>query len=440
MKFYLDKNTVITSIGQNQYIISNKSDGREITIDETGLDFIQAIDYKPTSSTEILRKVIAKYDSTVEEELSKDLTEFLDFLTKAGFIKSVDESLHKLQINLTEKCNERCIHCYIPEEKRRKGGILDYPLISDLIDEFCEMGGSELVLSGGEVLLHPDIKQIVGYAASKGCDISILSNLSLLDDELIHILKEHNVEVQTSLYSTNEKIHDAITQRAGSCHKTMKAIKALCSARIPVTISCIVMRTNKDDFAGVLDFGKQTGATVQCNCGLNMDLDFNDKNTSNRLTEDDVRDFYVTLFRHQQKLGNKSYSLRTHDISSMTDNSDWHLKQYPCLELHSSCSINGNGDVCPCGSFGLVMGNIKTKSLKEIWHEATLNNDIFQLLNDDMGICASCENYEFCYVCPSVKYNSGKGDFAKIDAYMCRIAQIASEVENKFNDEKTQLK
>ena len=142
------------------------------------------------------------------------------------------------------------------------------------------------------------------------------------------------------------------------------------------------MRTNKNDFTGVLDFGKQTGAAVQCNCGLNMDLDFNTKNISNRLTEEEVRDFYVTLFNHQLMLGNKSFTLRTHDVSSMTNSPEWYGKQYPCLEIHNSCSINGNGDICPCGSFGLVMGNIKTKSLKEIWHEATLNNDIFQLLND----------------------------------------------------------
>ncbi len=440
MKFYLDKNTVITSIGQNQYNISNKSDGRAITIDETGLDFIHAVDYMPISFSEILQEVIANYDNSVKDEISKDLTEFLDFLTKAGFIKSVDESLHKLQINLTEKCNERCIHCYIPEEKRCKGGVLDYSLIIDTIDDFCKMGGKELVLSGGEAFLHPNLEQIIEYAASKKCDISILSNLSLLDESMLRIIKKHHIEVQTSLFSTNEIIHDSITCRAGSCHKTMDAIRTLCHAGVPVTISCIVMRTNKNDFTGVLDFGKQTGAAVQCNCGLNMDLDFNTKNISNRLTEEEVRDFYVTLFNHQLMLGNKSFTLRTHDVSSMTNSPEWYGKQYPCLEIHNSCSINGNGDICPCGSFGLVMGNIKTKSLKEIWHEATLNNDIFQLLNDDMGICASCENYEFCYVCPSVKYNSGKGDFAKIDAYMCRIAQIASEVENKFNDEKTQLK
>lgn len=440
MKFYLDKDTVITPIGQNQYNISNKSDGREITIDGVGLDFIQAIDYKPTSSIEILRKVIAKYDNSVEEEVSKDLTEFMDFLTKAGFIKFFDESLHKLQINLTEKCNERCIHCYIPEEKRCKGGVLDYSLIIDTINEFCEMGGTELVLSGGEAFLHPYLEQIVDYAASKKCDISILSNLSLLDERMLRIIKKHHIEVQTSLFSTNENIHDAITCRAGSCHKTMEAIKSLCKAKIPITISCIVMKMNKDDFTGVLDFGKQTGAMVQCNCALNMDLDFNTKNISNRLTEEEVRDFYITLFNHQLLLGNKSFTLHTHDISSMTDYPEWYLKQYPCLEIHNSCSINGNGDICPCGSFGHVMGNIKTKSLKEIWHEAILNDDIFKLLNDDMGLCASCENYEFCYVCPSLKYNSWRGDFSKIDTYMCRVAQIASEVENKFRYDRTHLK
>ncbi|MCH5318860.1 MAG: radical SAM protein [Paramuribaculum sp.] len=433
MKFYIDKNTVITYIGQNQYKVRNGSDGIEIIIDETGLDFIQAIDYIPTTLTEIMQRVIANYDNAVEEEVSKDLADFLDFMTKTGFIKKIDESLRKLQINLTERCNERCIHCYIPEEKRSRGGTLDYQLLESLIDDFCEMGGKELVLSGGEALLHPDLKQIVGYATSKGCSISILSNLSTLDERLIHILKKHHVEVQTSLYSTNEIIHDAITCRKGSCKKTKDAIKSLCHAGVPLTISCIVMRTNKDDFTSVLDFGESIGAIVQCNCGLNMDLDFNKKNISNRLTEEEVRDFYVALFNCQRKLGNKLFTLRTHDISSMTENLKWHLKQYPCLEIHSSCSVNGNGDVCPCGSFGLVIGNIKTRSLKEIWQEANLNNGIFKLLNEGMGICGSCKDYEFCYVCPSVKYNGGNGNFLKTDPYMCRVAQIASEVEKEFN-------
>lgn len=432
MKFYLDSDIVITPIGQNQYNIRNNSNGSEITIDEAGMDFFKEIDFRPSSKSEILKKISAKFEDAPVEEMSNDLTEFLNFLTNTGFVHCIKEDLQKLQINLTEKCNERCIHCYIPQEKRIRGGVLNYELILELIDQLCEMGGNEVVLSGGEALLHPNLGQIVEYAAAKGCDISILSNLSLLDDNLLSIIRKHQVEIQVSLYSTNEDVHDAITRRQGSCRKTMEAIENLRRYDIPVTISCIVMKTNKDDFTGVLDFGKQIGANVQCNCGLNMDLDFNDKNLSNRLTCDEVRDFYIKLFNHQLKLGNNSFTLRIHDISSMKGSPSWYQKQYPCSEIHYSCSINGNGDVCPCGSFGYVMGNIKIKSLKEIWNEAILNDRIFQLLNEDMGLCASCKDYEYCYVCPSVKYNSGHGDFAAIDTYMCRVAQIASEVENEF--------
>lgn len=433
MKYFLNKNTIITSLGQNQYSVKNKSDGKEITIDDTGWNFLQAIEYTPTCLTNIMQKVLDKYDNAFGEEISKDLIDFLEFLNKEDFIKCISENLDKLQINLTERCNERCIHCYIPEEKRYKGSALGYPLIKNLIDDFCEMGGKDLVLSGGEALLHPNFKQIIEYAWIKGCNISILSNLSLLDKELIYMLKKYQCDVQTSLYSTNEQIHDSITCRVGSCLKTKEAIKALCHAGIQVTISCIVMRTNMNDFTGVLDFGELTGANVQCNCGLNMDLDFNNKNLSNRLTEEEVRGFYVRLFNYHRKNGNMSFTLKTHNISSMTESPNWYLKQYPCSEIHSSCSINGNGDISPCGSFGLVIGNINVKSLKEIWREAILGNHIFRLLNQDMGECGLCKNYEFCYVCPSIKYNSGKGDFSLTDKYLCRCAQIASEVEYEFN-------
>ena len=433
MRYYLDKNTVTTSIGQNHYSIRNKCDGREVIVDEVGYNIIQAIDYRPQTTTDILRKVIAIYDNIEEEDILTDLNDFIAFLNQEEFIKQIPETLEKLQINLTEKCNERCVHCYIPERKRSKGEGLDYELIRRLINEFSEMGGREIVLSGGEALLRQDLDQIIEHAASKGFNISILSNLTLLTERLVNTLKKYHVDVQTSLYSTNEKIHDAITGRKGSCKKTKEAIQILCQEGIPVTISCIVMRTNKSDFIGVLEFGASTGASVQCNCGLNMDLDFNNKNLLNRLTEEEVRDFYVKLFNYHRENDDLDFSLRTHNISAMTESLEWYLKQYPCMELHKSCSINGNGDVCPCGSFGLVIGNVKAKSLKDIWYEAVSKNEVFNLLNQDMGACGSCQDFEYCYVCPSIKYNSGKGNFSEQDFYLCRAARIASEVEKEFN-------
>ena len=88
-------------------------------------------------------------------------------------------TIFDLQIDITQACTERCIHCYIPEYKPV---FLPYEQIVKVIDEFREQGGVGLSLSGGECMLHPDFDRIVRYARSTDLIVGILSNLTLCDD------------------------------------------------------------------------------------------------------------------------------------------------------------------------------------------------------------------------------------------------------------------
>ena len=67
-----------------------------------------------------------------------------------------------LQMDITQACTERCIHCYIPE---CNPVFLPLAQIKKVIDEFAAQGGIGLSLSGGECMLHPDFDEIVRYAA-----------------------------------------------------------------------------------------------------------------------------------------------------------------------------------------------------------------------------------------------------------------------------------
>ena len=75
------------------------------------------------------------------------------------------------------------------------------------------MGVLSVTLSGGECMCHPKFKEYLRAAKNYDFYVNILSNLTLLDDEIIEIMKEGNVSsVQTSLYSMIPEHHDAITQ------------------------------------------------------------------------------------------------------------------------------------------------------------------------------------------------------------------------------------
>lgn len=80
------------------------------------------------------------------------------------FIKPSEQfDLKGFYLEITSKCNLRCLHCY------NESGILkneiSFELFKRLIDEFDEK--PDITFSGGEPLLHPDIWKMLEYAQDK---------------------------------------------------------------------------------------------------------------------------------------------------------------------------------------------------------------------------------------------------------------------------------
>ena len=64
-------------------------------------------------------------------------------------------------IDLTFRCNERCIHCYLDHEDY---GEMTTAEIKGVLDQLAEAGTFFLTLSGGEILLRKDFFEILEYA------------------------------------------------------------------------------------------------------------------------------------------------------------------------------------------------------------------------------------------------------------------------------------
>ena len=129
-------------------------------------------------------------------------------------------TLFEIQLDITQACTERCRHCYVPEYNPI---FLPYDKICEVLDEFREMGGIHVSLSGGECMMHKDIIKIIKAIRERDCTVACLSNLTVCTDEIIDALSEADGTVQVSLYSMSPAIHDEVTRRKGSWLETTGA-------------------------------------------------------------------------------------------------------------------------------------------------------------------------------------------------------------------------
>lgn len=134
--------------------------------------------------------------------------------------------LTHIHIDISGRCNEKCIHCYIPIDY--KHGIMSKELFEDILLQCVDMHVINITISGGEPMLNPHLKDFLQLCKKYNFSVNLLSNLTQLSDEMIDIFEENPLlSIQTSLYATVDEVHDSITQSKGSCLKTLSSINKL---------------------------------------------------------------------------------------------------------------------------------------------------------------------------------------------------------------------
>ena len=146
-----------------------------------------------------------------------------------------------LQIEVISRCNERCVHCYIPEARRDRG--IPMELFQSVISQAADMGVVSVALSGGEPMLPPRFCDLVEEVSRYDLALRVSSNLPLLNDDKLDAMVRAGVGlVTTSVYSLQPEEHDAITRRRGSLAKTLGAIDRLLDRGLPVSINTPLMK------------------------------------------------------------------------------------------------------------------------------------------------------------------------------------------------------
>lgn len=124
---------------------------------------------------------------------------------------------------ITKKCNLSCLHCYarLYENERE----LTIEEREKLAKEICELDVPHVSISGGEPLLLPDIFKIISILRDSGIDVSIVTNGTVLTEEIVKKLNRFDVYVYLSVDGIQET-HERLRGR-GTWQKVVKALELL---------------------------------------------------------------------------------------------------------------------------------------------------------------------------------------------------------------------
>ena len=154
-----------------------------------------------------------------------------------------------VQLDLTYRCNERCIHCYLDHEDH---GEMTTAEILGLLDQLAAAGVFFLNVSGGEIFMRPDLFAIIEHARKLQFSVKLKTNGVMIREAKARRIAALGVEaVQISLYSHDAATHDEITKLRGSFKRTVEGARLLRDAGVKVIFANVLMQQNADHYKQV---------------------------------------------------------------------------------------------------------------------------------------------------------------------------------------------
>jgi AdoMet-dependent heme synthase len=299
-----------------------------------------------------------------------------------------------VQFDLTYRCNERCIHCYLDHDDH---GELNTEEVKGILDQLAAAGTLFLIFSGGELLLRKDFFEILAYARSLEFDVKLKTNAILLGEHEAARIQQLGVrQVQVSIYSHRAEVHDGITKVRGSLARSIAAIQFLTARGLRVHIANVLMRQNAADYPGVRALAQSLGVECSIDPTITPKMDGDTSIVSLRMDTPQL----LRVFTDRSLVGDGF-------CSSPPPADAETLDALPCSAGHTACYISPYGDIYPCVQFPLPSGNLRRQRFDQIWSDSPQLDEVRAIRMRDLPTCSSCNLVSNCTRCPGLAYMEG---------------------------------
>jgi radical SAM protein with 4Fe4S-binding SPASM domain len=358
-----------------------------ISTDSRGARIISYIDGKKTFNDIVklyasefnfdTAKAWAHIDSFVKDTLREKFTSLKPYVRapyagRSDYLRA--DHLSELWLHTNNSCNLQCTHCLVSSAPWEDKG-MPTEEIKRIIDEGRELGVFRFYFTGGEPFIRKDIYELIGYITrDESSELIVLTNGMFFNpkeklNQLLEVARGR-FKSQISLDGSTAEMNDPIRGK-GTFEKIIEGIKIAAESGLNPTVTTVVSAANAEDVPNVTRLLASLG----------------------------IKNHHL-LWVHQRGRalgGNGDYTLPTYklinilkkvrkvadEIGVTIDNFEslkekLKSKKFTRFDLSNACweslCVYSNGEVYPSAAFanfdGLSCGNVKEKSLREIWQKS----------------------------------------------------------------------
>jgi radical SAM protein with 4Fe4S-binding SPASM domain len=166
--------------------------------------------------------------------------------------KSEGPPAAQLDIELTERCNNACIHCCInlpAEDGKARSRELGTEGWKQILSQAAGLGVMTVRMTGGEPLLRDDFPDLYLYARRLGMKVLLFTNATLITPPVAGMLADIPPlePIEISVYGMSRKSYEAVTGIPGSYARFRSGIQCLLDRKIPFVVKGALLPPNKNE-------------------------------------------------------------------------------------------------------------------------------------------------------------------------------------------------
>jgi radical SAM protein len=337
------------------------------------------------------------------------------------FSVDFDRTPFTLAWEVTRACALACVHCRAEAQPRRDPLELTTDEGRRLIDQVVAIGRPILVLTGGDPLMRPDIYDLAAYGVGRGLRVALSPSATRrVTRAALRRVKEIGVSmIHISLDGADAAVHDAFRGVRGSFARTEAILRDVVDLGLPLQVGTTVTRHNAETLPAIAERVAAAGAAMWSVFFL---VPTGRGRASDMISAAEHERVLRWLHAHSQSA---PYRVRTtaaphfrrvviqalrqeHGAGDGGEPPRWEATgagyafragrapaERGVNDGDGFCFISHRGDVCPSGFLQLPAGNVRERSLAEIYREAPL----FRALRDRALLTGRCGRCPYRGVC-----------------------------------------
>jgi radical SAM protein with 4Fe4S-binding SPASM domain len=345
---------------------------------------------------------------------------------------------HLLSVHweLTHRCNERCVHCYLQTQKlgtpaatRAAERELSTAEGVALLDQMADMGVLQVTFSGGEPLLRADFWELAAHARQRRFGLRVFTNGWSLDGEgcLRQLALLHPLTVEISVYAADAATHDGVTGVPGSWARTTAALRGLHDLGVRTVWKTPLLAANAGEVGAMARMAEAVGAAFRLDPVLT------------------ARAMGASTWRREPLALRASATQMAQALGEL-------LPQFPAQSQHPAgqhpmdgagkpgqgpliCSLGRSallvdpyGTIMPCVEVRTPLGSVRTQALAAIWQDAAAWEPYLALADKEaLPHCRTCRTAPWCVRCHGAAANETGNLYGPSPAH-CRLAQVREAI------------